>query len=122
MAFTLETGLSKYLFMAPNGVKSHCQVNIWKNGDLALVEFMELDDNPGMSVTNASEHLATIIAATYKLNPTKTRFFERYPGESPAMVDEIKYTWKDKKTAHSPQWVFFGRRDTLLDFIQTYHD
>jgi len=42
-----------------HGCESKCRVDLWVEDDRAAVMFTELKDNPGTSVTNFIEHLAS---------------------------------------------------------------
>ena len=89
-------------FRGTNGVPSHCQVYIKEMGTSTWVGFANGD---GLSVTNASEQLASEIAFKENLDPKMTKFFEWYPEYEPR-VDEINYTWKGSE-ASNPQWKHF---------------
>jgi|GraSoiStandDraft_24_1057298.scaffolds.fasta_scaffold292817_2 hypothetical protein len=62
-----------------------------------------------MSITNASEWLASHIATEYELDPRSTRFIEHYSEASygdtsmPDTYDEVAFAWNGRK-AHDPQW------------------
>ena len=74
--------------------------NNWDKGPV-FVLFENLGD--GVSVTNASEQLATEIIDEYKLNLSITRFFETYQEYDYETFDEITYSWSDRK-ASNPNW------------------
>lgn len=73
---------------APHTMRSRnhsvCHLEVLKQGEAALVIATELSDNPGMSITNSSEQLATAVVNKFKLNPEKMVLIERYN-------DEISY-------------------------------
>ena len=61
----------------------------------------------GVSVTNASEIIASEIIDKFKLHPANCRFFETYKGYE--RVIEIQYSWRvevksEKWEASSPEW------------------
>jgi hypothetical protein len=56
-----------YEFLAPNGFISHCHLQIYRaEGRPMLVVASELPSNPGMSVTNAAETLATDVFRAFR--------------------------------------------------------
>jgi hypothetical protein len=44
----------------------------------------ELPDNPGKSVTNAMEWIATVVVHRFDLDPARTRWIEHYPDRHPS--------------------------------------
>jgi len=42
-----------------NGRLCRCHLQVYRDGDAAVVVATELEDNPGPSITNSYEHLAT---------------------------------------------------------------
>lgn len=76
-------------FTAPNGEYSRCGLDIGElnEEDAIAVVFSELPDNPGMSITNAIEYLASLVFADYirKLSvarakaPLNIHWYEHYP-------------------------------------------
>lgn len=75
--------------------KSKCAVMVWIKPDLVInrccVLMIELDDNPGTSITNASEIVATKLRRIKNL-PIATTFFEMYEYR-PQSVDMVKYRY-----------------------------
>lgn len=105
-------------FIAPNKVKSACNIYI-----LAISEkgspkryLIGIEDiNEGMSVTNASEIIATEIMKKYlpaDLNPENCTFLEWYSYYNTKYdtIDQVEYNW-DGKIASSPRWKSYGRFD-----------
>lgn len=69
----------------------------------------ELSDNPGMSVTNAFEDIATQLVRIHHLDPFRIIWVENYPRERQreASFDLVTLTWKMKPDgwkALSPNW------------------
>ena len=70
----------------------------------------ERDDNPGRSVTNASEDIATELLRCHRLMPANCRFIEHYPGRPLSGMetwDEVRYTWFNRDgrwLASAPVW------------------
>lgn len=90
---------------------SKCRVTIWESDSDCVVLFTELPDNPGTSVTNASEMLANII---YPSLPNKNiRWFENYVNIND--IDEIIYKGKPGEFV-SPNW------SPCLDFEELISD
>lgn len=93
------------------GKPAHCRLRIYDTEAGAVVILSELADNHGISVTNASDALATEIANIYRLNRTTTRWVEHYDRTSyqhgkdmTETFDEITYTWSLYGVASDPQW------------------
>ena len=88
-----------------------CQVRILQGESGTTVIATEIDINPGASVTNAVEAIATQAVKDFSLDPHRTRFIEHYAQESyeernrnePETYDEVSFTWQDS-TATNPQW------------------
>ena len=58
--------------------KCRCGIRIHELGGINAVVMTELDDNPGTSVTNGAELLASQICDAYGLDPNYTIFIEHY--------------------------------------------
>jgi hypothetical protein len=97
-----------------SGDRARCLVRIWDTGESGVVMLTELPDNPGMSVTNACEDIATRIVQDFGINPQRTRFIEHYPEEKTThhgiehvrkeTFDEIFFTWDNRSRADEPHW------------------
>ena len=112
-----------YVYQMPGyRTEAHCWLQIFEDGDQTVVIFSELPDNPGRSVTNASDWLATCVVQEYALDPAKTRFIEYYPPEDdhPRSYDEITYTWTDG-VADVPQWKPLDIRETEARLKEVAH-
>lgn len=86
---------------------SKCGLKILEKEGNIYVLFTELDDNPGTSVTNSIEMLATqIYNELFKdNNPKDITWMEHYPayGTYPASLDVVKMDW-DGERYISPSW------------------
>lgn len=108
----------KHDFVAPNGVRSRCRVAIIEDDGDKLILFENL--GIGMSVTNASELLATQIVNMFKYEPSDCRFFETYSEYDNETLDEIEYNWDfNERTqmwdARYPAWTSAEKlREILL--------
>jgi hypothetical protein len=90
-----------------------CLVRIWDSARVSVV-VTELPDNPGMSVTNACEDIASRVVQDFGINPQRTRFIEHYPEERTVhhgrehvrkeTFDEIFSTWDKQNRADGPHW------------------
>jgi hypothetical protein len=94
-------------FIAPNGVRSRCRVAIIEDDGDKLILFEDIAI--GMSVTNASELIATQVVNKFGYEPSDCRFFETYREYDYDTLDEIEYTWEfiDRKgqwEANYPRW------------------
>lgn len=92
------------------GNDSKCRVRIY-TGEAhgATILITELPDNDGMSITNASELIASEVCRRYDLRKVTTRWIEHYPAAAwresnrPETFDEIRFMW-DGYTASAPRW------------------
>ncbi len=86
-----------------------CSLRILQKGKRTMVIATEIPVNPGKSVTNAAEDIATQVVQQFHLDPMKTKFIECYNKESfegtrfAEMYDEVTFTWQEKQ-ASNPQW------------------
>ena len=89
-----------------------CHLRIIQNRTATIVIATELATNPGMSITNAVEVLASKIVKQFHLNPKTTRFIEHYGQESydyeegrkrADTYDEVTFTWNGTG-ATQPVW------------------
>ena len=88
-----------YEFTAATGATATCGLHIVREGTQLVVVLTELPDNPGMSVTNAAEEIASQVRREFGLDPDQTRWIEHYPERyyhvhgrtlrDPATYDEI---------------------------------
>jgi hypothetical protein len=114
---------SHYQHSRRPGFIARCQLRIWQDEQgNSLVILSELPDNPGMSVTNAADQLATGVVADFNLDPQRTRWVEHYPkatgiGET---FDTITFTWSHKRVfydgpihdvASAPEWRRISREE-----------
>lgn len=72
--------------------EAHCRLRIfWRtnvDAATAVVIVDELPDNPGMSVTNYAENLATEIARQYGIEPGRLVWIEYYPQREPPIWND----------------------------------
>ena len=90
-----------------SGCDSHCTLEIVGN----LVIAAEADDNPGTSVTNMAEDLATLVCAEFDINPDQLIWIEHYPDRGHLTDDWDIVTFKRSTTRRnsvtrfrSPRW------------------
>lgn len=89
--------------------KSACRLRVWHERHVAMVT--ELDDNPGMSVTNAAEDVWTAVSRLLDcelLHPAWT-MVEHYAatprGWLPARFDVVLFEGRDgERRLSSPSW------------------
>ncbi|MFA5153770.1 MAG: hypothetical protein WC554_14510 [Clostridia bacterium] len=80
---------------------STCYIRMYNVDDKIFILFEDIDG--GLSVTNASEQLASELVENLQLNSINCRFFETYRQYDYETFDEITYTWRDNR-ASNPQW------------------
>ncbi len=94
-----------------------CRLQLLKKDDVALVMFTELADNPGTSITNATEGLATSVAMAFNLAPRKCLFIEHYPADRVVGRDEdysiVSYDWigESEPAAVNATWEHLDKPD-----------
>ena len=68
-------------YSCPNGLRGRCGIEVMSFPGIVrtVVVVTELDDNPGMSVTNAAEHLASQLCAQKGISPHGLVWIEHYP-------------------------------------------
>lgn len=91
-----------------------CSVTIYHIGhNRYVVVISELDDNPGKSITNASEYIATELKKSAKLSNADVTWVEHYTDwvtlenftrQRRHEYDTVEYTWNDNK-ASNPKWL-----------------
>jgi hypothetical protein len=92
--------------------KANCHLQILQDKTTTIVIATELATNPGMSITNAAEVLASKVVRQFHLDPKTTRFIEHYGQESydheegrkrADTFDEITFSWNGT-VATEPKW------------------
>jgi hypothetical protein len=96
-----------------NKATMECDVHVFLNYGRDLIPncfvITEREDNPGMSVTNASEYIAMALVERYKIDdPHNCVFIEHYPYEVPTW-DRVTFQWSQhyrtkKWQAMIPAW------------------
>ena len=93
----------RYKFKGLGGSPSWCDLEIDKN--LSIIIVREARDNPGTSVTNFAEQLATMVCREYDLDINKLVWIEENKGYS--LVKFIKYGGR----LYGPQWTHITEED-----------
>jgi hypothetical protein len=89
--------------------QGYCRLRIYKQRDGGqTVLLTEVPNNPGQSITAASDVIATGLVARYHLDPATTLWIEHWPADpSDKPIEDVyasvKYTWKDG-VASNPRW------------------
>lgn len=99
------------LFQYPGyfGTKSFCMIEVLRKGDRkAVVIATEHADNPGTSITNRVEEIASRVCAQYLINPADLVWIEHYPerGDRRDPLPEVfdRVTFKNPLSFQGPQW------------------
>lgn len=98
--------------------ESVCDVRIEHGTAGIMVTVTERPTNPGTSITNAIETIATQIARTMpSANMPDVRFVEHYPGARwdqdhlrcrAETFDLVEFTWSESREASAPRWRHLG--------------
>jgi len=102
------------------GITARCSVAIRRFGRTAarsiVVMLTELPDNPGVSVTNAYEYIATKIVQQESLSPFRIIWIEHYPPQKycrEETFDLVTLEWDEglsgRWTASHPDWFCITR-------------
>ena len=88
-----------------HGATSHCELEIHRGRHRVIVEATERDDNPGLSVTNAAESVATLACRSYGIEPDTLVWIEKYPYSStfPPSIDRVEFKVVGDEF-YSPRW------------------
>jgi len=88
--------IARFVYPIPGRRAGVCQLTIMlaplDSSETSIVIATELDDNPGMSITNAAEELIAAIGQQLSLSRTLTAFIEHYPaggGRSIETFDQV---------------------------------
>lgn len=69
-----------YEYRGYHDCESKCGLEIYRQPSKSvMVVVTELDDNPGTSITNVAEHLATAVCRDKGISPQKLTWVEHYP-------------------------------------------
>lgn len=99
---------------------SFCNVDVYRREDEQyVIVATELAANPGTSVTNRCEIIATMIAKHFDIPSDRLIFIEQYNrtsfrdlGELPGQA-LIKFTWAKGKASH-PEWKYVNNIEAIL--------
>jgi len=85
----------------------HLQVLVQPPLRRAVFIATEINENPGQSITNAAEALATQLVAAFDIEPEQLRFIEHYTlesddGSDDISYDEVTFDWQGRQ-ARNPQ-------------------
>jgi hypothetical protein len=76
--------VDRYRFRGVHGGDGWCALEILKGKDARVVVIAtELADNPGMSITNAAEHLAYRVCVEFAIDPSQLFWVEHYGYAAP---------------------------------------
>lgn len=115
-----------------NAIEGVCGVSIFQTvRDMAVVVLTEYRENPGMSVTNAVEFIATKVKRAFlpDVAPDQIVWIERYESHGTLLdvddltmgetFDLVRLQW-DKDAYRSPQWLSLGESRSAADFWKTF--
>jgi hypothetical protein len=100
-----------YLFRSSHGGPSYCWLRIYTAPGQTVVLATELDENPGTSITNMAERLATEVTRTFGLALDTLLWIEHYPARQgldgrpqfPESFDQVTFT-RTSRGLQCPQW------------------
>ena len=101
-----------------------CDLHVYREGSVAVVVAHEREDNPGSSITNSYEYLATGVWKKLDLSFDQTTWIEHYCSASYGFPIEERIEWVTLKRNGarlvSPQW-HPGSRQELERLIRQPH-
>lgn len=84
--------IDRLVFRDCHGRSGHCRVEAMRaSGGRVAVVATELRSNPGMSVTNAAEHVATQVCLYLGIDPLRLVWIEHYGYPAPAGMPKRTY-------------------------------
>jgi len=85
-----------------------CELHVYRDGDAAVVVASELEDNPGASITNTYEDLATGVWQKLGLAVDQVTWVEHYGAQSYGVRIDETFDWvtleRQGDRLVSPQW------------------
>lgn len=116
--------LDHFAFPGYGNQVSYCDLLVYTAEEIAIAT--ELKDNPGASITNRADVLATQIVRNLDMNPNKFMLIEHYDARSYGDPNEaerfalVTFTWnKAAERFESPNWVHIDR-DYLLTILPSF--
>lgn len=110
---------ARAVFPGLNKFKSECETIIINNNEEWVVILKELKDNPGTSVTNAFEIVATLLVneKLKGIDPASVAWIG-YSEDSPGKYDLVKLEWSGKEYSR-PEWAFIINKELVksLDVV-----
>lgn len=109
----------QFKFEGLNGVFSVCAINVFHSPVRTVVLATETPDNPGTSVTNFAEYLATLVCRKYNISPMELVWVEHYPSQPSDddypnsgrwAVVSFGWDWRRNGFTH-PRWAHHSRED-----------
>lgn len=97
--------------------ESRCRLRIYRRGEQCIIIFTESREdegaylNPGTSITNSSQNIATMVVRDFGLLPATTVWIEHYEAGHgiEETFDRVKYVWDGLIAKTQPRWSHLGR-------------
>jgi hypothetical protein len=91
-----------------NGRLCRCDLQVYRDGDVAVVVVSEREDNPGSSITNSYGYLATGVWQKLGLSFEQTTWIEHYGAASYEFAIDERLDWvtleRDANRLICPRW------------------
>jgi hypothetical protein len=110
------------------GCDSSCDIEVHPRGDGKFVFVAtELPDNPGTSVTNFAEHLATAMRKRYGLKPGDVVWIEHYPEAKDRRKEDfdlVRFLAMEGNSFRTPVWTRISEQavDELIAGARSVED
>ena len=100
----------KYSYQGYTRIESFCGLKLLERDGNTLVILTELPDNPGTSVTNCVEKIATKVLKEFRLDWHDITWIEHYPAASRGFdkkpsYDLVEFDWNWLGRAEHPKWL-----------------
>lgn len=107
------------------GQLCRCQVQVFRDGQQAVVVACEIEENPGSSITSSYEYLADGLVDKLSLSPSHTTWIEHYPaGRYGNPNTRETFAWISFEPTDggrlSPKWRHGSRRELEALISQSY--
>ncbi len=100
-----------------HGCQARCDLKVIRHRVYTLVICTEVPDNPGTSVTNCADYLATQVCREYEIPPDRLIWIEHYgrrePSPLPESWSEVTFTFDRQRNVFGspPQWRYITASD-----------
>ena len=125
MSISEKRVFDRFEYQGFNGCECFCHLEILSLEDgRTVVIATELEGNPGTSITNSAEHLASMVCDRFEIHPQKLVWIEHYgyPGGSAGLrertFDLVTFSRRKAESIHWSPAVLKAKRDGWPGYFQ----